>query len=67
MFWLVWRSLIFRYQKFLYIQREKCFATDIKIWYLNSTHGMFRNVAISLGKLIIFKQLVQIYRFISSV
>jgi len=67
MFCLVWRPLIFRYQTLLYFQREKCFATDIKIWYLNKTHGLFRNVAVLLGKLINFKQLIQIYRFFSTV
>jgi hypothetical protein len=56
MFCLVWRPLIFRYQTSLFFQREKCFATDIKIRHLNNTHILFRNIAFSLRKLIIFKQ-----------
>jgi len=47
---------MFRYQSFLYFQREKCFATDIKISHFNNTHVLFRNFAVSVGKLIIFKQ-----------
>jgi len=47
---------MFQYYVFLYFQRTKRFVTDIKIRHLINTHVLFRNVAVSVGKQIIFKQ-----------
>jgi hypothetical protein len=40
----------FRCQKFLLFQAPKIFATDTKIWLLNDTHVLLRNVALSICK-----------------
>jgi hypothetical protein len=60
MFYLVWRSLIFRYQMFLFFQGEKYFVIDIKIWHLNV---LFRNVAVSLRNIIISNNIMLVLQF----